>query len=296
MNSARFINNFIDIFLNSLNKRISIWIDLYKFGKMPLVKISTVFNIDLEFETAPVFKRILAYLSDLTLLVIYFFIAKSLLYRNLDSSDENYKSMIGLHILLISVPMLLYSLLAEIFLNGQTVGKKLMKIRVLSLEGGQPTSSQYIIRWMMKVFEWPFLFGTVIFRSELISSYILTTCFFGVVVVIIISSTKLSQRLGDLAANTVVVNALSPFTVNDTIFINVNNTDYKVMFPEVLRLSDRDISTIKNVLDEFYSNHTIDTVPRVSDKVKEVLRIKTDLYPTDFLEKLLKDYNYLANQ
>jgi uncharacterized RDD family membrane protein YckC len=264
---------------------------------MPPVKISTVFNIDLEFETAPVFKRVLAYLADLTLLVIYFFIAKDLLYRNLlNAPDDSFKSMMGIHILLISIPMLLYSLLAENFLNGQTIGKKIMKIRVLSLEGGQPTSSQYIIRWMLKVFEWPFLFGTVIFRSELISSYILTTCFFGVVVVIIISSTKLSQRLGDLAANTVVVNALSPFTVNDTIFINVNNTDYKVMFPEVLRLSDRDISTIKNVLNEFYRNHTTDTIPRVSDKVKDVLHIKTDLYPTDFLEKLLKDYNYLANQ
>ena len=264
---------------------------------MPPVKISTVFNIDLEFETAPVFKRILAYMADLTLLIIYFFIAKNFLYRNLlNDSKEAYQSMIGIHILLISIPMLLYSLLAENFMNGQTIGKKLMKIRVLSLEGGQPTTSQYIIRWMMKVFEWPFLFGTVLFRSELISGYILTTCFLGVVVVIIISSTKLNQRLGDLAANTVVVNALSPFSVNDTIFINVSNPNYKVMFPEVLRLSDRDISTIKNVLDEFYSNHTTDTIPRVSDKVKEVLHIKTDLYPTDFLEKLLMDYNYLANQ
>ena len=148
----------------------------------------------------------------------------------------------------------------------------------------------------MKVFEWPFLFGTVLYRSELLSSYILTTCFLGVVVVIIISATKLNQRLGDLAANTVVVNAISPFSVNDTIFINVNNPNYKVMFPEVLRLSDRDISTIKNVLDEFYSNHSTDTIPRVSNKVKEVLNIQTDLFPTDFLEKLLKDYNYLASK
>ncbi|MEO5500509.1 MAG: RDD family protein [Ginsengibacter sp.] len=264
---------------------------------MPPVRISTVFNIDLEFETAPVFKRILAYLCDLTLLIIYFFIAKNFLYRNLlNDPNETYQSMMGLHILLISIPMLLYSLLAENFLNGQTIGKKLLKIRVLSLEGGQPTTSQYIIRWMMKVFEWPFLFGTVLYRSELLSSYILTTCFLGVVVVIIISATKLNQRLGDLAANTVVVNAISPFSVNDTIFINVNNPNYKVMFPEVLRLSDRDISTIKNVLDEFYSNHSTDTIPRLSNKVKEVLNIQTDLFPTDFLEKLLKDYNYLASK
>lgn len=264
---------------------------------MPTVKISTVFNIDLEFETAPVFKRILAYLIDLTLLVIYFFIAKNLLYRNLlNGAEDSFKNMIGPHILLISIPMLLYSLLAEIFFDGQTLGKKLMKIRVLSLEGGQPTTSQYIIRWMLKVFEWPFLFGTVIYRSELISSYIVTTCFLGVVVVIIISSTKLSQRLGDLAANTVVVNAVSLYTVDDTIFINVNTPDYKVMFPEVLHLSDRDISTIKNVLDEFYRNHTTDTIPRVSEKVKSVLNIQSDLLHTDFLERLLKDYNYLANQ
>ena len=39
---------------------------------MSLIKIATIFNIDLEFEIAELYKRIFAYLLDLTLLVIFF--------------------------------------------------------------------------------------------------------------------------------------------------------------------------------------------------------------------------------
>jgi uncharacterized RDD family membrane protein YckC len=200
----------------------------------------------------------------------------------------------GLDILVISMPMLLYSLLTELWMNGQTIGKKLMGIRVISLEGGEPTLGQFILRWITKFYEWPFFFG-FIFR-ELLAAYIIITGMLGLVVVIIIAITPKSQRLGDLAAGTVVVNTRSKLTVEDTVFMEINKTDYKVTFPTVMRLSDRDINTIKTVLVQAGKRSNYEMCNRVAMKVKEVLQINTDMHPDQFLEKLLEDYNYLATR
>ena len=113
---------------------------------------------------------------------------------------------------------------------------------------------------------------------------------------IIIAVAKKNQRLGDLAANTVVVNTKSVFSVTDTVFMDIQQENYVVKYPEVLKLSDRDINTIKNVINLFYKNHNTHTCMRVAYKVQEVLKITTDLYAIDFLEKLLADYNYLATK
>jgi uncharacterized RDD family membrane protein YckC len=212
------------------------------------------------------------------------------------ASEEVLKSHVGIDILTISLPMLLYSLATEVMMHGQTIGKKLMNIRVISLDGGEAELSQYLVRWMFKVFEWPFFFGYTIFTRGNIIAYIIVTGFFGIIVVIIIAVSKKNQRLGDLAANTVVVNTKSVFTVEDTVFMEIQQTNYVVKFPEVLKLSDRDINTIKNVTSMFYKNHNTETCARVSMKVQEVLKIQTDMYAIDFLEKLLADYNYLASK
>lgn len=260
---------------------------------MSIIRIATAFNIDLEFEIAEFHKRLLAYILDFTLLIIFLFSMKYLLYAGfLLELEEN----MGLDILIISLPMLLYSLLTELWMNGQTVGKKIMGIRVISLEGGEPTLGQFILRWITKFFEWPFLFGYIAFSNANLFAYTFITGLFGIAVVIIISVSPKSQRLGDMIAGTVVVNARSALTVADTVFMNINKTDYKVMFPEVMRLSDRDINTIKSVLQQAGKRNNYDMCHRVALKIKEVLNIQSNLYVDQFLEKLLEDYNYLATK
>ncbi len=260
---------------------------------MSIIQISTAFNIDLEFEIAPFHKRLLAYLVDFFILVIYLFSMKFVLY---DGFAITLRDNMGLDIILISLPMLLYSLLTELWMNGQTVGKKLMSIRVISMDGGEPTLGQYITRWITKFFEWPFLFGYVVLSERALLAYVIVTGFLGIGVLIIIAVTKNSQRLGDLAAGTVLVNTRSSMSIADTVFMEVQDFNYKVQFPQVMRLSDGDINTIKSVLTQSRKTRNDEMCYRVEAKVKEVLGIESTLSPADFLEKLLEDYNYLATK
>ncbi|MBL0144490.1 MAG: RDD family protein [Chitinophagaceae bacterium] len=260
---------------------------------MSVIKIDTAFNIDLEFEIAEFHKRLLAYLIDYTLLIIYLFSMTYLLYGGF---ELNYDRNMGLDILVISLPMLLYSLLCELWMNGQTIGKKIMGIRVISLEGGEPTLGQFILRWITKFFEWPFLFGFIYFSVGSIIAYTIVTGMLGVAVVITIAVNVKNQRLGDMIAGTVVVNTKTKLSVDDTVFMQVNATDYKVTFPDVMRLSARDINTIKGVFTQATKTGNYEMCNRVAYKVKDVLKITTDMYPEQFLEKLLEDYNYLATR
>lgn len=267
---------------------------LYIAGSMSAIQINTVFNIDLEFETAPFHRRLLAYIIDFFLLIIYLFSIKSLLYEALDISFSEY---VGLDILVVTLPMFLYSLICEILMNGQTLGKKLTGIRVISLNGEKPTTGQFVMRWITKFFEWPFLFGYLVDSTGAVIAYIFITGLLGIGVLIIISITAKNQRLGDLAAGTVLIDTRIDTTVHDTVFMQIDNSsNYKVMFPEVMRLSDNDINTIKTVLTQAEKRQNHDISYRVEYKIKSVLQINSDLHTIDFLKKLLEDYNYLATR
>ena len=59
----------------------------------------------------------------------------------------------ALPIILMSIPVMFYSLAFEILLNGQTPGKVANKIRVVKLDGSKPTFGSYIIRWFLRLNE-----------------------------------------------------------------------------------------------------------------------------------------------
>ncbi|HNO99634.1 MAG TPA: RDD family protein, partial [Ferruginibacter sp.] len=209
---------------------------------MSLIQIATPFNIDIEFEIAEFHKRLLAYLIDFVLLLIYLFGSATFLFGTIRLGSEN----LGFGILVVLLPMLFYSLLTELWMGGQTVGKKIMKIKVVSLDGGEATLGQYLIRWFLRFYEWSFIIISTFYFNIFLGFILLFIG--GIASIIIISVTAKNQRLGDLAAGTVVVNTKTKLTIDDTIFIDIRKTDYKVMFPQVMRLSDRDINTIKGVL------------------------------------------------
>lgn len=260
---------------------------------MNVVQVSTPFNIDLDFEVAPIYRRFAAWLIDILLMVLFAWCMRMFVTGVLYSGDQY---PYGLDILLVSMPILFYHLVMELVYQGQSIGKKLTGIRVLSLEGGEPQLGQYLMRWIFRVWEWPLVFGIVAMSTWSLIGQLMVVLVFGLPVIVVISVTAKHQRLGDLAAGTTMVDVRRQFSIDDTIFQNIRTENYKVYFPEVMRLSDRDINAIKSVLTQTKMTGRFETAHRIAGKVKEVLKIESRLEVLDFLEKLLDDYNYLATK
>ena len=257
---------------------------------MPLIQIATPFNIDIEFETAEFNKRILAYFIDFILLILYMFSILYLLYGGFKVGEGSK----GLVLIVLVIPTLFYTAGSEILLNGQTIGKKIFQIKVISLNGVEATPGQFLLRWFMRFYEWGFIIFTLFWSNGFTG--LIWLLIGGITSVIIIGLSPKGQRLGDIVAGTVVVKTRSNLTVHDTIFVQVAETNFKVMFPEVMRLSDRDLNTIKNVLNQTAKTNQYDMCNRVAVKVQGVLKVSSDMYAIDFLEKIMEDYNYLSTR
>jgi hypothetical protein len=61
-----------------------------------------------------------------------------------------------------------------------------------------------------------------------------------------------------------------------------------------MRLSDRDLNTINNILQQHRKSNMYNYVVTIAEKVKTVLDINTGEEAYNFLETLLSDYNYLS--
>ena len=93
---------------------------------MSQLVINTSFNIELGFELAPIHKRIIAYLLDTFIIVVYLL---TVLYAMSSSLSDLFNDDNGLGFVvsfLIACPILFYHLASEVLLNGESVGKTII--------------------------------------------------------------------------------------------------------------------------------------------------------------------------
>jgi hypothetical protein len=120
-----------------------------------------------------------------------------------------------------------FDLICEIWLNGQSIGKRARNIKVIKLDGSAPTIGAYILRWIFRIIDFS-IFGQWV----------------GVVA---IAAGGKGQRLGDMVAGTTVVR-IEPKVSLDALRQPVLDEAYEVMIPEVSLLSDADIEIIRQVI------------------------------------------------
>lgn len=267
---------------------------------MPIIKVHTNFNIDLEFEAAEFHRRLGAWFIDLFIQVFYLVIASkifSFLHNGKGVSiDDAYDSWaIGL---LFILPFFLYHVVCEITMNGQSIGKKLMKIRVVNENGGKASISQYIIRWLIRTSDLTVLLILFYLPYAAVSGIrgFLAIGGAGVLLltdIILTASSKKLQRLGDLLAGTILIRTDPKGSIDDTVFLEIADS-YTPSFPQIMQLSDRDINSIKSILDTSRKKGDTQLAAMAAEKIKNHLKIESSLSPYDFLEILMKDYNYLS--
>ncbi|HRQ49195.1 MAG TPA: RDD family protein, partial [Agriterribacter sp.] len=190
-----------------------------------------------------------------------------------------------------------YHFFCELFWNGQSVGKKLLGLRVVNDNGGKASPGQYMIRWLLRSSDLsvPVIIIAIVFGwiGALKALWITTLMFIADLVLVAVH--KKSKRLGDLAAGTLLIKANPKGNLEDTIFMEVSD-NYVPVFPQVMRLSDRDVNTVKGILDTGRKTGHTQMVENASARVKNVLAIQSNMPAFDFLETLLKDYNYLSTK
>lgn len=272
---------------------------------MSTFRVATNFNIDIEFPTPPFHKRLLAWVLDMVVLIFYVVVASRLYVAISDDLDFTEKGMVvrwALSMLLV-LPFLLYHVVLEATMNGQSIGKKIMGLKVVSEAGGRPSLGQFIIRWLIRTSDYMLLIiivvisvmssygmgvGTEMYMALLGSVSLLVTD-------LILVNSRRQQRLGDILAHTVLIDLRNRSKITDTVFLEVAD-DYVPQFPEIMRLSDRDMNALKSIIDASRKHRDHDMALMAAEKIKAHLKIETDLPPESFLQVLLKDYNYLSTK
>lgn len=256
---------------------------------MAVITVETPFNIELEFKIAEFQKRLGAWFIDLSLIITYFFLVLTFFIKYLHFDND---LDVGIIYFIYILPVLVYQLFFEIFMDGQTLGKKLLGIKIISTDGRGATWGQFFLRWILcpgnlYIYVAPKILVNPIEMLSFLFLYL--PDFLSVVI------SARSQRLGDLAAGTVVIDKKYVPNINETIFHEIDNKSYIPLFPQVMKLSDTDINRIKDLISAKPSKVTDLYMIEITDKLKSRWGITSDLHAKDFLHQLISDYNYITS-
>jgi len=246
---------------------------------MSELSINTTQNVNINFTVASVGHRILAYCLDLLVKVAYAIVIYYLFFYLLGLN----KFMTGMDpwsqrsiIFLFYSPVIFYTLILESLLEGQTLGKKILKIKVVKIDGYQASFGDYLMRWIFRIVDVNFSGGVV-----------------GLISIIV---TDKSQRLGDMTAGTSVITLKNDISINHTILEEIN-TDYIPTYPSVIKLSDNDARIIKETFTMARINRDYNVIQKLKYKVEEVTGIKNQSgNDEDFIKTILKDYNFYTQR
>ncbi len=237
---------------------------------MEQFQIETAQNISINQNTAHLGDRMLAYIIDSFIIVVYTILMFWLLF----SLDVDMGDMWALY-MVISLPAFLYYVVLETFMDGKTVGKSLMQIRVVKLDGSKPNFSNYFVRWVLRIIDVALSSGGIAVLTILIRGR--------------------GQRVGDIAAGTTVISEKKRVSIKDTLLRELPE-DYKPTFSQVTVFKDNEMQIIKELFDSAKRNGDHKVIISLSEQIKKVTDINTELKAIDFVDVVIKDYNFYTQQ
>lgn len=226
------------------------------------IRIDTPQNVAIEYNVATIINRGLSAMLDWTVLAGYT-IAFFLILDQLGMGTYSLPNWVL--ILVLGIPWTFYNLLFEIFMDGRSIGKRALNIKVARIDGGQPGLGHYLMRWVLRPID--------------------ALAFLGAVVILFNGK---GQRLGDIAAGTCVISLKQRTRLSDTLLVDVP-ADHSTTYPEVVRLSDRHARLVKRVLHNTSQRRGL-LLERMAVRVKGELGIVSDQPAEELLRTVLVDY------
>lgn len=224
------------------------------------IYINTSQNVQIQFEISSVADRIVAYLID-SLIIAGISIATIMVGMATTS---------WIAVFVVFIVIFFYHLLCEIFMNGQSFGKRDRGIRVIKKDGTAASISAYFLRFLLRPIDSIYGLGlAVIFLTER------------------------NQRLGDLAAGTIVVKVKSEGELKSALkneFSAWQDTDIK--YPEAERLSEQDVQVIRKVLENRKEDKTHENVQMLAYKLYDKIGVEIKGSNAYYgLQRLVQDYH-----
>jgi uncharacterized RDD family membrane protein YckC len=240
------------------------------------LQINTTQNVNINFTAASVGERILAWGIDWLIKIAYSIVIYQIMFKvfKIDEFVEDLDNWSQMSVyLMFYLPVIFYSLIFETLLDGQTPGKRILKIKVVKIDGYQASLADFLIRWIFRIVDLNMLSGVV-------------------ALIAIITSPK-NQRLGDMTAGTAVISLKNNVNISHTILEELGQ-DYVPTYPMVIKLSDNDARIIKDTFKTAKKSKDYKTLIKLRTKIVEVLELKEIKHHTDheFIDAILKDYNY----
>ncbi|WP_294628083.1 RDD family protein [uncultured Bacteroides sp.] len=219
---------------------------------------------------ASIGERFVALLIDYILITVYIYSTTALL--SVLCLPSNFK--LYFFMCVVYLPMLGYSFLCETFNHGQSLGKKLMNIRVVKVDGSTPTVSSYLLRWLLFIIDGPLTGGL------------------GLLVILL---TKNHQRLGDLTGGTMVIKEKNYRKIHVSLDeFDYLTKNYRPVYPQSADLSLEQINVITRTL-ESGEKDRMRRITALSNKVQSLLSITSREESAEkFLRTVLRDYQYYA--
>ncbi|PNE29444.1 hypothetical protein BHU09_01580 [Tannerella sp. oral taxon 808] len=229
--------------------------------------------VQIEQTPASLGARVLGRLIDMLLMGAYCgaIIGAWMLYRRMNSDPSEIEVVLMLTVCLL--PIMGYSFLWETFYNGQTPGKRLLGTRVVMKDGSRPSVGAYLLRWLLLLI-------------DLQTSYVGLLC---------IALTKNNQRLGDLAAGTIVIKEKDFKKIHVTLdeFSHLDR-EYRPIFPQAERLSLAQVDLINRTLSGGDRRDRPSRISELAGQVRSYLHIEAATPDEVLLRTLVRDYQYYA--
>lgn len=242
---------------------------------MSELSINTTQNVKINFIAASVGERLGAFFIDLFIMISYATALSIILFNWLRvgelMADIDQWSRSAILIILYS-PIIVYSLVLESVFEGKSLGKRVVKIKVVKIDGYQASFGDYLVRWFFRVIDFFSLFGLP-----------------GIIAVI---TSKKAQRLGDMAAGTAVITLKNKINISHTILEEIDEA-YVPTYPLVIKLSDNDMRIIKETFQKAEAKQDHEIIYKLVAKIESVTGIKNQSgNNSDFIRTILKDYNF----
>ncbi|MCK7591587.1 RDD family protein [Subsaxibacter sp. CAU 1640] len=242
---------------------------------MTELQINTTQNVNISFTAASVGERILAYVIDWIIKIAYIIVTYQITFNLLEVDrmieDMDQWSQIAIYVTFY-LPVVFYTLIFETLLDGQTLGKRILRIKVVKIDGYQASLADFVIRWFFRIVDLNMMSG--------------------VVALIAIITSPRNQRLGDMTAGTSVITLKNNINISHTILEELEDT-YQPKYPNVIKLSDNDARIIKETFNTAKASRDYATLIKLRDKIVEVTEIKVvNENDMQFIDTVLKDYNY----